>query len=159
MPKQFIRLNKRSFQNQGSWKSKMSQYNRLLISKFLRPASGQALKERAFNSFWSENVQNLHPITKGVTSSQESRLRERERLSIFGYGKARRTIEWKSMSSLQHGQFTVISLSGHNTLETGRLKHEMGIMFWPALTSGLFNPAEIDPYKVWLYPVNLITQI
>jgi hypothetical protein len=87
------------------------------------------LKERAFNSFWPVNVQNLHPITKGVTSSQESRPREWERLPIYGYGKVRSTIEWKSMSSLQRGQFTVISPSGHNTLETGGLKHEMGIMY------------------------------
>jgi hypothetical protein len=51
------------------------------------------------------------------------------------------------MSSLQRGQFTAILLSDRNTLETGRLKHEMEVKYSAALTSGLSNPPETGPYK------------
>src|SRR4030065_1632830 len=110
----------------------MSLHNRLLILKFSRPVSGKGLKETAVNSFSQGNARNLHRIIKRATSSQGSRPRQRKRLPISGYGKVSSTTRWKSMSSLQRGQFTAILLSDRNTLETGRLKHEMEVKYSPA---------------------------
>jgi hypothetical protein len=75
-----------------------------------------------------ENVLILHLIIRGATSSQESKLPEKEKLPISGCGKERNVIEWKWRSSPQPGPFIVISPSNHSTLETGKLKYGRGIM-------------------------------